>query len=65
MLHAALFLLVLAPPAAPWEVIDVQVTSSLSGAFTATGGVNMLFSNALFVDGFESGDTNGWSQSVP
>ena len=32
------------------------------GAFSQTGGVNLLFSDALFVDGFESGDTTEWSQ---
>jgi hypothetical protein len=31
------------------------------GAISQTGGVNILYSAALFVDGFESGDTNEWS----
>jgi hypothetical protein len=38
---------------APFETI---------GAFAGTGGVNVLYSIALFVDGFESGDASQWSQ---
>ncbi|GMU66449.1 MAG: hypothetical protein AMXMBFR36_27230 [Acidobacteriota bacterium] len=34
------------------------------GAFAATGAVNVLYSAALFLDGFESGDTSEWSQVV-
>jgi hypothetical protein len=37
---------------APFETI---------GAFGGTGGVNILYSEALFVDGLESGDTSRWS----
>jgi len=40
---------------APFETI---------GAFAATGGVNVLYSIALFLDGFESGGTTEWSQVV-
>lgn len=37
---------------APFETI---------GAFSQTGGVNVLYSAALFLDGFESGDASEWS----
>lgn len=35
------------------------------GAFAGTGAVNMLFSSALFRDGFESGATTLWSSTTP
>jgi hypothetical protein len=41
---------------APFETI---------GAFGGTGGVNVLYSIALFLDGFESGDTAAWSEVEP
>ncbi|KAB2963662.1 MAG: hypothetical protein F9K16_06165 [Thermoanaerobaculia bacterium] len=35
------------------------------GAFDATGIVSVLASQALFLDGFESGDTTAWSAAAP
>jgi hypothetical protein len=40
---------------APWETI---------GAFEATGGVNVIYSDALFRDAFESGDSDAWSATA-
>ena len=37
---------------------------TLSGNANA-GGVNLLFSEALFLDGFESEDTSAWSETEP
>lgn len=37
---------------------------TISGA-TATGGVNLLYTEVLFRDGFEPGDTSAWSEVVP
>ena len=34
------------------------------GGLAATGAVNVLFSQALFVDGFESGDVSSWQPPV-
>ena len=39
-------------------------TETLSGLANA-GGVNIVQSEALFVDGFESSDTSAWSSDVP
>lgn len=37
---------------------------TVSGA-VRTGGVNVLYTDVLFHDGFESGDASAWSQAVP
>ena len=45
--------------------LAIGVPLETIGAFTETGGVNVLFSDALFVDGFESGDEGAWSAVEP
>jgi hypothetical protein len=45
--------------------LAIGVPFETIGAFTETGGVNLLFSDALFVDDFESGDESAWSTAEP
>ena len=41
--------------------LAIGVPTETLGADTDAGGVNLLFSEALFLDGFESEDTSAWS----
>lgn len=35
------------------------------GASNSVLGIAQLYSNSIHVDGFESGDTSGWTETVP
>ncbi len=45
--------------------LAIGVPAETIGAFAETGAVNVIFSRALFLDSFESGDTDAWSAVGP
>jgi len=44
--------------------LAIGVPAEDIGSFTDAGGVNVIYSATLFVDGFESNDTGEWSSSI-
>ncbi|MEM9557847.1 MAG: FG-GAP repeat protein [Acidobacteriota bacterium] len=45
--------------------LAIGVPGETIGSAEGTGGVNLLYSESLFRDGFESGDTSAWSADGP